>query len=352
MAVFPHPKSLLRLCLSFLTTGLITIGTGFPTAAHAENEAGWDVTKINGKEYVAVEGVKNFYKFTSFKQSGDRLVLDSKSIEMKLQVGAQECLMNNVKFILSNPVVEQGSKTYVSRLDLTKLIDPVLRPQFISDAGNFRTIILDPGHGGKDPGSTNSIGTEANYTLKLAYRVKAILESRPERFRVIMTRDSDRYVSLQGRVDIANAVQENALFISLHFNSGGRSARGIETFTLSPPGVAHYGRGVVAADSISRAGNQHDSANIALATAVHGYTLRLLQKKGVTTFDRGIKRARFSVLSGVRHPAILFEGGFMSNPYEAKLISSDAYQNLIAESVVYAVECYRSNVSTATAGRR
>ena len=147
------------------------------------------------------------------------------------------------------------------------------------------------------------------------------------------------FVSLQERVNIANAVTEKAVYISIHFNSSdGRTARGIETFTLSPPGVAHYGRGFKDADSLTRAGNEHDSENIALATAIHGTVLHALKEK---TLDRGIKRARFSVLSGVRHPAVLFEGGFVSHPYEARLISLDLYQNTLAKCILSAVVKYR-----------
>jgi N-acetylmuramoyl-L-alanine amidase len=161
-------------------------------------------------------------------------------------------------------------------------------------------------------------------------------------YKVVMTRSDDHYLTLQERVDLANAIKEDAVFISIHFNSGGSGARGIETFTLSPPGVSHYGRDAIAADNHARTGNQHDSANIALATSVHGSLLRRLQKN---TFDRGIKRARFSVLSGVRHPAILLEGGFMTHPYEARLIDNPAYQGAVANSILDAVKKYRFAVS-------
>ena len=110
-----------------------------------------------------------------------------------------------------------------------------------------------------------------------------------------------------------------------------------------PPGVSHYGRGLVAADNVARTGNEHDSANIALATSVHGSILRRLQKH---TFDRGIKRARFSVLSGVRHPAILLEGGFMTHAYEARLIANESYQNAIANGIVDAIAKYRYAVAS------
>ena len=167
-----------------------------------------------------------------------------------------------------------------------------------------------------------------------------------------MTRTSNRFLSLQERVRLANAVRENAVFVSIHFNSGGRSnrrsARGIETFTLSPPGVAHYGRGFVAADNKVRTGNHHDSANVALATSVHGTILRRLKKH---TFDRGIKRARFSVLSGVRHPAILLEGGFLTHPYEARLIANPTYQKQIALGIVDAIKKYRYAVGMKPASK-
>ncbi len=318
---------------------LAALAVAFSVAGFSEAPAapatGWDVTKIDGRDYVSVESVKKFYAFDKLVRNGNAVTLETSKVEMKLRVGSPECLMNNVKFVFSNAVEARGANVYVSRMDLAKLIDPVLRPHFIQKAGDFRTVILDPGHGGKDPGATNSLGTEANYNLKLAGRVKALLET--QGYRVLMTRESNKYLSLQERVNFANAVKDSAVYISLHFNSGGRSARGIETFTLSPPGVSHYGRGLVAGDSLARAGNEHDSANIALATAVHG---RVLRRLGTNTFDRGIKRARFSVLTGVRHPAILFEGGFMSHPHEARLIQNEKYQAAVAVGIVDAVRAY------------
>ena len=312
----------------------LTLLSATPVAA--SSSGGWEIAKIEGREFVSVDSIKKFYNFARLTRSGNSLVLDNQKVEMKLKIGGQECLMNGVKFVFTHKVTAIGEKAYVSRMDLAKLIDPVLRPNFIKTAGDFRTVILDAGHGGKDPGAVNSIATEAFYNLKVAGRTKTLLEAKG--FKVVMTRSSDRFLSLQERVNLANAVRENAVFLSIHFNSGGREARGIETFTLSPPGVSHYGRGLIAADAQARTGNQHDSANIALATSVHGSLLRRLQKH---TFDRGIKRERFSVLSGVRHPAILMEGGFMTHPNEARLIHNEAYQNALANGIVDAVVKYR-----------
>lgn len=303
----------------------------------------WEVAKIDGRDYVSLESMKRFYNFDKLTRSGGNLTLKNPKVEMNLKIGGNECLMNGVKFVFTHNVSTIGEKAYVSRMDLSKLIDPVLRPNFIKNAGDFRTVILDPGHGGKDPGATNSLGTEATYNMMVAERAKAMLQQKG--FKVVMTRTTNAFLSLQDRVNFANAIRENSVFVSIHHNSGGRAARGIETFTLSPPGVSHYGRGVIAADSQVRTGNEHDSANIALATSVHGSILRRLQRH---TFDRGIKRARFSVLSGVRHPAILLECGFMTHPHEASLIAKEAYQNAVAAGIVDAIVKYRFAVGIKT----
>lgn len=318
------------LCLSLLFVG---ISPGF---SQSDKNNGWTIIKHEGKDYLSVKDIQRFYNFSRLTRTGNTVKLENSKVEMKLTVGGNECLMNNVKFVFSDPVIASGNGVYVSRIDLAKLIDPVLRPSYIKNAGNFRTVILDAGHGGKDPGATNPIGTEAKYNLLLANKLKTLLEAKG--FKVVMVRQSDRYYTLQERVNIANKVTEDAIFISLHFNSGGKAARGIETFTLSPPGVSHYGSNLKASDAQARAGNEHDSANIALATAIHGSVLRRL---GENTFDRGIKRARFSVLSGVKHPAVLFEGGFMSHPYEARLIAHESYQNALAVGIVEAINRYR-----------
>lgn len=303
---------------------------------------GWDLAKIGNRDYVSVDSIRRFYQFATIKRTGKSISLENPKVVMKLTVDGQECLMNGMKFVFSHPVVEHGDKAYISRVDLSKLIDPVLRPNFIKNAGSFQTVILDAGHGGKDPGATNSLGTEAKYNLILAEKTRMLLARKG--FKVVMTRESDRFLSLQERVNIANSVTDSGIFISMHFNSGGSNARGIETFTLSPPGVSHYGRGLIASDLNARAGNQQDSANIALATAVHGC---LLKRLGHVTFDRGVKRARFTVLSGIRHPAILMEGGFMSHPYEARLIQDEKYQNALANGVVDAILKYRHAVGRA-----
>ena len=299
--------------------------------------AQWETVNIRDKQYVTARSVKSFYAFNSLTRSGRKATLENTAVKMEISANSQECIMNSLKFILSYPVVEHSGRLLVSRIDLCKLIDPVLRPSYIRGAGNFRTVILDPGHGGKDAGAVNQYGTEAGYNLSVARLARDILVD--EGYTVIMTRESDRYLSLQQRVAFANRYK-NAIFVSIHFNAGGRrQARGIETFTLSPVGIAHYGRSVKASDHKVRNGNQQDSANIALATAIHGRTLQRTRSASIP--DRGIKRARYSVLTSVKHPAILLEGGFMSHPTEARIIHSSSYQSTIAMGIAKGIMAYR-----------
>lgn len=300
----------------------------------------WEVVKYEDRDYVTAESMRAFYGFKVLRQNGHAVELDRPEILMQLAVGQHDCTINGVKFVLSNKVELVNSKVLVSRIDLVKLIDPVLRPTYIANAGDFKTVILDPGHGGKDPGATNDYGNEATYNLLVANKVRAELQRRG--FNVVMTRSDDTYLTLQERVDLANRYQ-NAVFISIHFNSGGSTARGIETFTLSPMGVAHYGRGLKPSDFVANTGNVYDSANVALATAVHGSVIGRLGK--ANTLDRGIKRARYSVLCGVRHPSILLEGGFLTHPTEAQLIHGSRYQDALALGVAEAVVKYRNAVT-------
>lgn len=299
------------------------------TNSAAQTQPKLEYITYKGTHYATARSIKAFYKFSSMVPSGSYLILRNQHIEMKLSVAGQNVWINGIKFVFSFPITRSKGRYLVSATDLKKLIDPILRPAYIDKNRSLRTIILDPGHGGKDPGTSNSRGTEKAYALKLAHKVKRELQKRGFK-NVVMTRSTDTFLSLSQRVAFANHY-DDAVFISLHFNAVGRGASrasGIETFTLSPVGVAHYGRGTKASDFQSKTGNAQDTANIALATAIHSTIIKKTKRP-----DRGIRRARFSVLSGIKHPAILFEGGFMSHPTESKLIANDSYHDVLARGI-------------------
>ena len=311
----------------------IVIWSALGASAHAD----WDVKKVGGRDYITAENIKTFYRFPEFTISGKTVMWKSRQLWMRGSLNSSTLVINNVTFILSHPILKSGKDVLVSRTDLTKLIDPVLRPDFIRSAEKFDTVVIDAGHGGHDPGTVGRYGQEKHFALATAKRLGAELRKRG--FKVKYTRTTDRFIPLTTRAQIGNATP-NSIFLSIHFNSAKRTgAQGIETFALSPAGTASTAEHLKRSDFRQRSGNQRDSENIALATAVHGAVLRRLEKYKPT--DRGIKRARWTVLTGLKRPGLLFEGGFVSNAIEGKRIADPRYQQALAEGMAQAVVNYR-----------
>jgi N-acetylmuramoyl-L-alanine amidase len=303
----------------------------------------WKVVKVEGRDYVTGQSIQLFYRFSTHKVEGNHVWFRNPNLIIKGQIGSQELLVNNIKFVMSYPILYQGGQALLSRLDLCKLIEPVIRPAYIGSSEIFNTVVLDAGHGGHDSGSKGVYGYEKNYALAMVLVVRDALVKRG--FKVILTRSNDTFLTLQSRVAIANKTP-NSIFISIHFNSGGSAASGIETFALTPQGSASsLARGGGFSNS-ARVGNQFDSENIALATAVHAQVVHRFK-----LIDRGIKRARWTVLTGCNRPGILFEGGFVTNARECQLIASDAYRKALAEAIGDAVNNYRKALAPKPAGR-
>lgn len=316
-----------------------------PLPPAASKSGGWQIVKINGRDYITGESLHQFYRFSSYKVDGKHVWLRSNNLILKGMIGSQELLINNIKFILSYPVQEYAGRALFSRIDLCKLIDPVLRPTHISDAVPFDTVVVDAGHGGHDAGARGIYGYEKNFALLMAREVRDALQARG--FKVVMTRETDTFVTLSGRVAVANRTP-NSIFLSLHFNAGGSSqATGIETFALTPQGSSASLERGGGYNANGLTGNAHDSANIALATAVHAMVISKFR-----FVDRGIKRAQWSVLTGCKRPGILFEGGFVTNPEECRLVASDNYRKSVSSAVADAIVNYRTALRGALTRRQ
>jgi N-acetylmuramoyl-L-alanine amidase len=302
------------------------------TKSSSRDMAGWELLRFQERDYVTVASIHRFYRFNELKISGKAVWFVSPVLIMKGTVGSHDLLINNIKFVMSYPVVELNGKACVSRLDLCKLIDPVLRPSYIGKGSSFDTVIIDAGHGGHDSGAKGIYGYEKDYALKLAQTLKGILER--QGLRVLMTRSNDTFLSLGARVAYANKVP-NSIYVSLHFNAGGSHATGIETFALSPQGSSSV-YGASTSDGHSFRGNQRDSENIALATAIHASVVSHFK-----LVDRGVKRARWHVLRGLERPGVLFEGGFVTNANDAKLIAAENFRTEMASTIAQAIMNYR-----------
>lgn len=306
---------------------------GKATSSKTSDMAGWEIMHYQGHDFVTGESLQKFYRFNEMKVDGNNVWFRSPVLVMKATMGSQELLINNIKFIMSYPAMELNGKACFSRLDLCKLIDPVLRPSYIGNKNNgFDTVILDPGHGGHDSGAKGVYGYEKDFALKLAFAVKSVLEK--QGLKVVMTRSTDTFISLSGRVAMANKIP-NSIYISLHFNSGGSSATGIETFAFSPQGSSSI-YGARSVDALAFTGNSRDSENIALATSIHASVVHRFK-----LVDRGVKRARWHVLKGLERPGVLFEGGFVTNANDCRLIAADNFRVEMAATIGQAIMNYR-----------
>lgn len=301
----------------------------------------WVLYNVGGRDYVSMRNLGDFYGLDSVQQSGREVTLSSNTRSLRATAGSAEFFINNLKFILSYPAVEHNGQVCVSRMDLVKLIEPVMRPSRIKNAVPFDTVVLDAGHGGHDNGAVSIYGHEKSYTLDTALRARELLIAAG--YKVVLTRSDDYFVPLDDRAAIANRYK-SAIFVSIHFNHGGMGT-GVEAFTLAPRGVpSMMSDGPSISDFQECPGNSRDAENIALATASHA---ALVMKTRM--FDRGLKRARFVVIRDIKIPGVLIEGGFLSNPQDARMIATPLYRQTLAAAVLQAVENYRKAVGTQSA---
>ncbi|HEY3044374.1 MAG TPA: N-acetylmuramoyl-L-alanine amidase [Vicinamibacterales bacterium] len=217
-------------------------------------------------------------------------------------------------------------------------------------------IVIDPGHGGHDPGAKGKSITEADLVLDIALRLEKLLQKVPGT-EVILTRRTDEFVSLQERTAIAN--REGAdLFLSIHANaSANTSAHGVETYFLN------FASNMTAASVAARENAASGQAMGALpdflraialnnkldesrdfATEVQEAIVERLRKSNKAVKDLGVKQAPFVVLIGAAMPSVLAEVSFVTNAPEAKLLRGNTYRQRIAEALASAIGKYQKSL--------
>jgi len=301
--------------------------------------ADWEVVLHEKRRHVTLESLADFYALKIEPPNGKKVILSDRYRSIRLEAGSREVFINNVKFILCFPVVSKNGRTLISAMDVTKIIEPVMRPGKIKDAGPLKTIVLDAGHGGHDSGATSIYGKEKDFTLDVVLRARKLLQEKG--FIVYLTRSRDVFISLEARVRMANRFR-NGLFISVHFNkSNNPGASGIETYALAPRGVPSMDEASVrVSDLRQHPGNARDPENITLATLIHSAML-----KNLRLYDRGIKRARFVVIRDITIPGVLLEGGFVNHPLDGRTMTTPAYRQRMAQSIVEGVLNYQRLVA-------
>jgi N-acetylmuramoyl-L-alanine amidase len=299
-------------------------------AAAAGATAQWQIQRLNGRDYLPVSQIAAFYQMRVVPRGDRGVTLVSESRRLEFAKGSREARIDGVKHWLSFPALYFAGRFYISRMDLAKTLDPLMRPHRIPGLKPVHTVVLDPGHGGHDRGAVNRLGSEKNYVLDLSRRIRAHLQKAG--LRVVITRRRDEFIPLERRPAVANRLGDGTVFVSIHLNAApGMSpfATGYEVFTITPRGAPNSHEpyptrlGFAAA-----AGHRQDHASHVLATSIHTAMLGRLPM-----FDRGVKRARFAVLRHSAVPAVLVEGGFLSNPQDARNIHRLEWRERFAESV-------------------
>jgi N-acetylmuramoyl-L-alanine amidase len=219
-------------------------------------------------------------------------------------------------------------------------------------------IVIDPGHGGHDPGAAGKGLTEAALVLDVALRLEKLLAA-VEGVEVILTRRTDEFVQLQERTAIAN--REGAdLFLSIHANASSNSlAQGIETYFLN---FATSGAAAAVAARENAASGQPMAAlpdlvkSIALhnkldesrdlAVYIQSGLVRKLQPSNRNLKNLGVKQAPFVVLIGAAMPSVLAEISFLTNAQDLALVRTPAYRQRIAEGLFDAIRKYQTSLKT------
>jgi N-acetylmuramoyl-L-alanine amidase len=254
---------------------------------------------------------------------------------MVLAVGSHEANWNGVELLLGFAPEFIDGQLFAHGLDLQKNLQPLLCAPPLTFDSNL-VIVIDPGHGGGNTGTKSVLDGrfEKEFTLDWAKRLKPLLEQ--EGWTVFLTRTNDTEISLPDRIAFAEAHQAG-VFISLHFNSAAPDTQqsGLETYCLTPTGMpSNLTRGYDDTVSQNFPDNYYDDQNLQLAMRLQS---ALLHASGEE--DRGVRRARFmGVLSGQHQPAILIEGGYLSNPHEAGKIESAEFRQKLAEAVAAALK--------------
>jgi N-acetylmuramoyl-L-alanine amidase len=293
---------------------------------------------ILGRQYVRLsDWAQKAGLQVQFKKDNETLEASNSKFKIHLRVNSSESDVNGVNVRLLFPIALHNDAPYLSQLDAETTFRPILFPPVNRASLKVKTICLDPGHGGNDPGYKIGGREEKTLTLLLAQELSAQLIKAG--FKVSLTRTSDKKIELPMRPELAKRRGAD-LFVSLHFNAfPEKSVEGAEVYCLTPAGAPSSNARGEGAGAGSFAGNRSNDKNMFLA-----YQLQKSLTKNLAVEDRGVHRARFWVLRDAPMPAVLIEAGFLSHPVEGKKIADPAYRRQMARAIVDGITAYKRQV--------
>ena len=205
--------------------------------------------------------------------------------------------------------------------------------------GEISLVVIDAGHGGIDSGTSAGSVLEKNLALDVAKRLRRLV--RAKGLETMLTREKDTYKSLANRADFANR-QRDCIFVSIHFDEGQRAAAtGVETYYAA----RQSSRTVSFASWLPFL--QHtvsESPNI-LSQSLAGFIQESLVKR-TQAFNRGTRAQQFYVIANVHHPAVLVEGGFLTNKDDVAKLTSEQYRERLAAAICEGILHFRDTLRT------
>lgn len=336
--------------LRLLTGFMCVLMAGSPVTKAAPASSGYGSVRMFGVDYVDSTAFgRKFGLSAAWKERQKTIRLSGSGHTIEFTVHSVESTLNGLTLFLSEPVVLRDGKLYLSRGDADDLFAPILTRNAGARRSPVKTVVIDAGHGGNDPGNQNRRLklNEKTYTLDVARRLQRLLKA--QGLRVVMTRTSDRAVDLDRRADMTNKLGAD-LFISIHFNAfSGRDIAGTETYVMTP----YRRQSSPQAERDERMmrtkypANRYDDWNAVLGFEVHRALISVLKST-----DRGLKRFRYSVLRSVNCPAVLVEAAFLSNDAEGSKVATAAYRQRIAQAIASGVRQHVAQRKRAKPTRR
>ncbi len=306
----------------------------------------WTFIHLRNTDYVPLREVAERFGLRLAWTKPDLVLTlsDARGVRFVFDSNQRDFYFDGLRVFLGEPALLHRDGLWVSKLDLIKIVAPLYRPaehlgQLPATAP--RVIVLDPGHGGIDPGTENKrVGVnEKTFTLDVALRLKKILEL--SGWRVLLVRTDDRELSRDKKTDLllrdefANKNQAD-LFLSIHFNSAPEAITGVETYTMAPQGMLSTGDETGdEMTPVAYPANRLDFANLLFGEQLHRAMLGALK-----TPDRGFKRGRRAVLRLLDCPGALVECAYLSNDTEARRAATPAFRQQIAEALASGVQGY------------
>ena len=327
-------------------------------------------TTFSSLNYVDLEDFSTIFKAISKQDRSDnRLYLNLYDEQFIFLEDSPYYTLKAVSYNMNYPLFRKGERLYLPSIFVTEHLRTHF-PAAIQRKGNtfqiakpidnrLKTIVLDPGHGGKDPGAIGKKlkAKEKDINLAVALKLKNLLEKELG-VNVLLTREDDCFVSLYERTRFANEKKAD-LFISLHSNSSKTMvSRGIETYYLSTAQTSDA-RAVEALENAvverfeggSEAKKKYDDLSFILSDLAQTEHLENSNNMAVSIqqnliagtqgIDRGVKQANFYVLRGAFMPSVLIEMGFINNPEEEQLLVNEEYQERLARTIFEGIKRFK-----------